>query len=129
MVTVRSHTRINRPAEDVWNVVSDAGNIAAWFPAIKTSSASDSTRQCELADGTPLTEDIIINDSELRRFQYRITGGIPAEDHLGTVDVLDDGAESIVVYTTEVRPDAIADSLGPTVEEGLQGLKQYCETR
>jgi hypothetical protein len=129
MATVRSHTRINRSAGDVWNVVSDAGNIAAWFPAIKTSSASDSARQCELADGTPLTEDIITNDSELRRFQYRITGGIPAEDHLGTVDVLDDGAESIVVYTTEVRPDAIADSLGPTIEEGLQGLKQYCEKR
>lgn len=129
MATVRSHTRINRPAEDVWNVVSDAGNIAAWFPAITTSSASGSTRQCELADGTPLSEEIVTNDPELRRFQYRITGGIPADEHLGTVDVLDDGAESMVVYTTEVRPDALTDTLGPTVEDGLQGLKQYCEKR
>ncbi|WP_116040402.1 SRPBCC family protein [Amycolatopsis palatopharyngis] len=129
MATVRSHTRINRPAEDVWNVVSDAGNIAAWFPAIKTSSASESARNCELADGTRLTEDIVSNDPELRRFQYRITGGVPAEDHLGTVDVLADGGESMVVYTTEVRPDAIADTLGPVIEEGLQGLKQYCESR
>ncbi|WP_219419577.1 SRPBCC family protein [Pseudonocardia nigra] len=69
MATLRSHTRINRPAEDVWAVVSDAGDIAVWFPAVKTSSASGSTRICELADETPLEEEIVTNDPALRRFQ------------------------------------------------------------
>lgn len=127
MATVRSHTRINRSAEEVWNVVSDAGNIAAWFPAVKTSSATGSTRSCELADGTPLEEDIVTSDPMLRRFQYRITGGIPVDAHLGTVDVLDDGQHCMVVYTTEIAPDALAETMGPTIEEGLRGLKRYCE--
>lgn len=67
------------------------------------------------------------NDSELRRFQYRITSGMPVESHLGTVDVLDDDAGALVIYSTEVTPDELADQMGPLIEEGLAGLKQYLE--
>jgi len=129
MATTRSHVRINRSADDVWKVVSDAGNIAAWFPSITTSSVSGTTRSCEMEGGIPLVEEIVTNDPRLRRFQYRITSGVPLESHLGTVDVLDDGTASIVVYTTDVVPDAMADVLGPSIEAGVQGLKQYCENR
>lgn len=127
MATLRTHTTIDRPAQEVWDVVSDAGNISAWFPAIKTSLVTGNSRHCELAGGIPIEEEIITNDPGLRRFQYRITGGIPVESHLGTVDVLDNGPGSLVIYSTEVTPDALADTLGPGVEQGLQGLKQYCE--
>lgn len=127
MATLRTQTTIDRPANEVWNVVSDAGNISAWFPAVKTSTATDSKRDCELADGSPLNEEIVTNDSELRRFQYRITGGMPVESHLGTVDVIDNGSNTMVVYSTEITPDSLADVLGPAVEEGVHGLKQYCE--
>ncbi len=129
MATLRTHTKIDRPADEVWNVVSDAGNISAWFPAVTTSSASDNARSCELVDGTPLEEEIVTNDSRLRRFQYRITGGLAVEQHLGTIDVLDDAEGSTVVYATEVQPDSVADVLGPAIEEGVQGLKKYCEAR
>lgn len=127
MATLRTHTTIDRPAKEVWDVVSDAGNISAWFPAVKTSSASGSARECELADGSPLSEEIITNDPELRRFQYRITGGMPVESHLGTVDVIDNGSNTLVVYSTEITPDSLAGVLGPAVEDGVHGLKEYCE--
>lgn len=127
MATLRSHSRIDRPANEVWDVVSDAGNISAWFPAIKASSVTGNSRHCEVAGGGSLDEEIVTDDPELRRFQYRITGGMPVEFHLGTVDVLEDGAGSLVVYSTEVTPDSLADTLGPAVEEGLKGLKEYCE--
>ncbi len=129
MATLRTHITIDRPADDVWAVVSDAGNISAWFPIVKTSEANDGKRHCELDGDVPLDEEIVTNDPSLRRFQYRITGGgVPAESHLGTVDVLDqDGGRSLVVYSTEVTPDEIADTLGPAIEDGVRGLKQYCE--
>ncbi|MPY84792.1 MAG: SRPBCC family protein [Actinophytocola sp.] len=127
MATLRTHTTIDRPATEVWDVVSDAGNISAWFPAVKTSTATDDARDCELADGSPLNEEIVTNDPELRRFQYRITGGMPVESHLGTVDVIDTGTNTLVVYSTEITPDSLADMLGPAIEEGVQGLKEYCE--
>ncbi len=32
MATLRTHLTINRPADQVWAVVSDAGAISTWFP-------------------------------------------------------------------------------------------------
>lgn len=127
MATLRTHTTIDRPAQEVWNVVSDAGSIATWFPAIKDSQATANARHCVLGDGGTLDEEIITNDDELRRFQYRITSGMPVESHLGTVDVIDNGSNTLVVYSTEITPDSLAGTLGPVIEEGLHGLKQYCE--
>lgn len=129
MATLRTHATIDRPAKEVWEVVSDAGNISAWFPAIKTSSVTGNSRHCEVAGGGSLDEEIVTNDPELRRFQYRITGGMPVESHLGTVDVLDNGSSSLVIYSTEITPDSLADTLGPAIEQGLQGLKEYCESK
>ena len=52
---------------------------------------------------------------------------MPVESHLGTVDVLEDGSGSIVVASTEVTPDGLADVMGPATAGGLQGLKEYVE--
>lgn len=129
MATLRTHLTIDRPADQVWSTVSDAGNISAWFPMVKTSSAEGSGRNCTLDGDVPLEEEIVTDDAELRRFQYRIVGGgVPVESHLGTIDVLDQGGSSLVVYSTEVTPDEIAGTLGPAIEDGLRGLKEYCES-
>jgi hypothetical protein len=118
------------PGEDLWSVVSDAGNISAWFPVVQTSEASRGERHCTLQGDAPLDEEIVNNDPELRRSQYRIVGGgVPVESHVGTVDVLEQEGSSLVVYSTEVTPDEVADTLGPAIEDGVRGLKQYCESR
>ncbi len=85
-------------------------------------------RSCTLAGGNQLEEDVVNVDGELRRFQYRITGGMPVEHHLGTVDVLEDGADgALVVYSTEITPDSLADVIGPSIDGGVQGLKAHLE--
>ncbi len=130
MTTLRTHLTIDRSADDVWSVVSDAGNISAWFPSVQTSSVTGDERHCELEGGIPLHEEIVTNDATLRRFQYRIVGGgVPVSSHLGTVDVLDQGDSSLVIYSTEITPDEIAGALGPAIEDGLRGLKEYCESQ
>lgn len=130
MATIRHHTRIAQPADDVWAAVADAGSIARWFPLIETSSADDGMRHCTLHGGVELEEEIVTSDDDLRRFQYRIVGGDMAVDtHLGTIDVLEDGGGSLVVYSTEVSPDEVADTMGPSLAEGLEGLKQHLENR
>lgn len=130
MATLRTHLTIDRPADEVWSVVSDAGNISAWFPMVQKSEAGGGERHCVLDGDVPLDEEIVTNDGGLRRFQYRITGGgVPVTSHLGTVDVLDQGGTSLVVYSTEVTPDEVAGTLGPAIEDGLRGLKTYCESQ
>lgn len=127
MTTIRKHVRIATPADEVWKIVSDAGSISDWFPTIQSSEASGDTRSCELADGTQLTEEIVTSDDELRRFQYRITDGVPADFHLGTVDVLEDNGGSLVVYSTEIEPNELGPMMDQVLGEGIDGLKQYCE--
>ena len=128
MASLRSTARIARPADQVWEVVSDPAGISAWFPGIEHATAGDGTRSCTLAGGQELQEDVVNVDSDLRRFQYRITGGMPVEHHLGTVDVLEDGPDrSLVVYSTEITPDALADQMGPAIAGGVQGLKAHLE--
>lgn len=128
MASLRTHARIARPADDVWKAVSDPAGISAWFPGIEHATAGDGTRRCTLTGGGQLDEDIVNVDDRLRRFQYRITAGMPVEHHLGTVDVLEDGADaSLVVYSTEITPDSLADLMSPAVEGGVQGLKTHLE--
>ena len=96
---------------------------------VQKSEASAGERHCVLDGDVPLDEEIVTNDGELRRFQYRIVGGgVPVTSHLGTVDVIDQDGSSLVVYSTEVTPDEVAGTLGPAIEDGLRGLKSYCES-
>jgi hypothetical protein len=127
MASLRSIARIARPADEVWKVVSEPAGISAWFPGIEHATAADGARSCTLAGGHELHEDVVNIDAQLRRFQYRITGGLPVDHHLGTVDVLEDGENSLVVYSTEITPDELAEMVGPSVEGGVQGLKAHLE--
>lgn len=128
MATIRHHTQIGRTPDDVWQAVADAGAISTWFPLIQESRAEGDSRFCTLQGGGKLEEQIVTSDDELRRFQYRITGGdMPVEFHLGTVDVIPNGDGSLVVYSTDVTPDEVADQMNGILAEGLQGLKAHLE--
>lgn len=128
MATIRHHARIDRSPDEVWKVVSDAGSISTWFPLIEQSRAEDGVRYCSLQGGGRLEEEIVTSDDRLRRFQYRIVAGdMPVEHHIGTVDVLADGPSSLVVYSTDVAPDEVAEQMDGVLAAGLQGLKTHLE--
>jgi len=129
MATVRHHIRIAAPADEVWKVVSDAPGIAAWFGPIAKASATPTGRVVVLGDGTEIDEDTVTNDPALRRFQYTIKSGLPVEHHIGTFDVLDDGAGSLVIYSADVRPDELGPIFTEVMGQGIRGLKDYCEAR
>jgi hypothetical protein len=128
MATIRHHARIDRAPDEVWAAVSDAGSISTWFPLIEHSRAQDGVRYCSLQGGGKLEEEIVTSDDRLRRFQYRIVAGdMPVEHHIGTIDVLEDGDTSLVVYSTDVTPDEVAAQMDGVLAEGLAGLKVHLE--
>jgi hypothetical protein len=128
MATIRHHARIERAPDEVWKVLSDAGSISTWFPLIEQSRAEDGVRYRSLQGGGKLEEEIVTSDDRLRRFQYRIVAGdMPIEHHIGTIDVLADGQRSLVVYSTDVTPDEVAEQMDGVLAEGLQGLEAHLE--
>lgn len=125
MATVRQHIRIDRPADEVWRLVSDAAALATWFPGIDTVSVDGDVRTCTMG-GLVMRERIVTNDDALRRFQYRIVEGVPVTEHLATIDVLEDGAGSIVVYGADVQPGDGAQ-MSAAFGAALDGLRAALE--
>ncbi|MGB6057721.1 MAG: SRPBCC family protein [Microthrixaceae bacterium] len=130
MATIRRELMIERPADEVWSVVGDAGAIHRWFPGIVSSTYTPSvspntpaTRKVELASGLSLVEEVVTNDPLLRRFQYRITGGA-FKQHLATVDVIEiDEKRCLAVYGTDATPAVMALVLGGASGEALENLR------
>lgn len=127
MTTLRSHVVIDADADAVWKVVSDAANIADWFPAMDSSTGDGTRRTVVLRGGATLIEEIVTSDPELRRFQYRAVGGdLAVSHHLGTIDVIGLGAtRSIVVYSTEIEPESLAVPFEAAISEAVRTLPQH----
>ncbi|MDX6299982.1 MAG: hypothetical protein QOF53_1196 [Nocardioidaceae bacterium] len=128
MASVRVHIRIAAPADVVWKVVSDAANVAAWFPAVAASSVAGTTRSVQLHNGPVITEDIVTSDQVLRRFQHAIRSGLPVDSHLATIDVLEDPSGALVIYGAEVTPPEAASMMAGLLSEALDGLKRFVES-
>lgn len=128
MASVRVHTRIAAPAEEVWKVVSDAGNVSVWFPPIARSSSAGAKRTIQLHNGPVIEEDIVTSDQVLRRFQHAIRSGLPVDTHLATIDVLEDGSGALVVYGADVTPPEAASMMAGILSDALDGLKRYVES-
>ncbi len=71
-----------------------------------------------------MPERLLTVDPTLRRFQYRITAPLFAE-HLSTIDVHDLGdGTSLVVYSVDAEPAALALVIGGAARAGLDGLPE-----
>ena len=131
MASIRVHIRIAASPDAVWKVVADTGNIADWFPAVtKSEQVSPDLRVVELGPDTVFEERIVTLDGGLRRLQYVISAGLPeGMKHLATIDVLEDGAGSLLVYGTDITPDDLAPMINGALAEAIQSLKAYVEAR
>lgn len=127
MASIRYHTRIDRAPDEVWALVSDAGGLEAWFPGVDACSFDGEVRTVSTM-GMEIEERIVLCDPDLRRFQYSIVGGpMVPEHHLATVDVIEDGDGSLLVYACDVRPDDLAALLGPVYQSATEALKNHLE--
>ncbi|CAM8642244.1 PYR_PYL_RCAR_like domain containing protein [Acidimicrobiia bacterium] len=123
MATLRTFARIQRSADDVWKVVGDPSRIIEWFPGLVSVAVEDGVRTLTTKSGLPIVENIVTLDHDMRRFQYSITGPIPVNYHLGTMDVIDDGQPGcLLMYSTEITPEPMAFVLDGVISEGIANL-------
>ena len=75
----------------------------------------------------------VTSDDELRRFQYRVVESPFPLDTFATVDVIEDGDGSLVIYSTEIASldadleRAAVEFVKPNSAGFLRGLKEYLE--
>lgn len=123
MASVRHHARVNAPAADVWEVVRDPAGITEWLPGVD-SVEMDGDERIVSSMGMEIREACTVDD-DLRHFQYTITGG-PAtfDSHLATVDVLEDGDSSIVVYAIHIEPADALPIMDGLAQAGVGALAE-----
>lgn len=127
MGSVRRHVQIDRDPDTVWRLVGDLSRQHEWFP-LSGCRVEGTKRWITLPSGITFEEDIVTHDHALRRFQYRIVGNPGITSHLATCDVLDDGrGGSVVVYSTDMEPEALALVIAGAAGEGLAKLKRMME--
>lgn len=128
MGSIRRHVHIAASADDVWHLVGDPARLHEWFPVTSSEMTAADTRVVTLASGLRFTEHVVTHDHDQRRFQYRIVGTPLVTEHLGTLDVIDDGPDRCtVVYSTDMQPDAMALVIGGAAAAGLRQLKERFE--
>jgi hypothetical protein len=121
----------------VWAVVGDPAAVTTWFPNMVRVEIDGDERTITLASGLPLIERVAVRP-DLRRFQYRLQGALPVEEHLASIDVIpvpdgdghgdgDAHARCLVVYSTDVVPHALAPIIDGAAGEALDSLKQLME--
>ena len=126
MATVRREIRIRRSPDDVWALLRDPMTIADWFPGIVSCALDGRSRTVTMGSGLRLNEEIVTIDDDLRRFQYRIDSPIMSH-HLGTIDVIDDQGDSLVVYGTDISPDPMAYVFSGATGAALATVKAQLE--
>ena len=123
MASVRHHVRIGAAAADVWAVVGRPELLHLWFPGITACTVDGTSRTIVTGNGVSMPEQIVTHDHLLRRFQYRITAPL-FRDHLATIDVLELGDESVVVYSTDAEPAVMALVIGGGTLGALRELER-----
>ena len=126
MTSIRSHVVLDVDADTVWKLLSDAPNVANWFPAIEKSSGDETQRVVVLDGGASIEEVVVTSNPALRRFQYSAVGGdLPIERHLGTIDVIELAPNrSIVVYGTDIEPASLAEAFDGAISAAVAALPQ-----
>ena len=123
---------VNAPIDTVFDVLTDHRGYSRITPlrSSKLEQEGDpapngvgAIRVLSLA-GPPLREQVTEYERP-RRFAYQLLSGAPARDHVGTVDLTEEGAGTRVVYhvrTTPTLPGPLAPAVALVVRLAIGQL-------
>lgn len=92
---VEEAVEINAPAAQVWQKISNFGDLGAWHPAVKSTQITAGTnnkkgamRLLTLQDGGTINEKLLDYNPRKMSFKYAITEGVlPVSSYVSTVSV------------------------------------------
>lgn len=129
MASIRRETVIHANPDAVWDAVRDWGGLHHRLAAgFVTDCRRDGTaRIVTFASGAVLREQILGCDDEHRRLSWSIVDG-PYTHHNGAAEVLAEGHDRTrFVWTTDLRPDALAEATAHAMDQGLTAVKRTLE--
>jgi Polyketide cyclase / dehydrase and lipid transport len=131
MATVRKSVLIERPASDVWDAVSDAGQLHIRVaPGLVTNTTLEdegAVRIVTFANGIVLKEDMISNDAEAMRLAWSAQSD-QWTHHNASLQIFAVGDRRCeAVWTADVLPHAVGAVMEQFLTAGLGAMKAHME--
>lgn len=120
--------RIEHPlawsAAAVWAVVGDPARID-WVPGVESCAMEGDVRRFAMAGAGELAERILLRDPERRRLEYSVIQSTPPlEAHRAAIEVVEQSEGCLLIWETEVRPEAVE----PFIRRSMKGALAQLET-
>ena len=130
MASIRKEIAVSAPADAAWDAVSDYAAIHERLaPGMVTDTRleNDGTvRVVTFADGLVLRERILSVDDKARRFAYSIEGE-PFVHHNASVEIIGDDRRCRLVWTADMLPHEMGQTVSDIMARGLALSKQTIE--
>jgi Polyketide cyclase / dehydrase and lipid transport len=131
MATVRKSVLIERPASDVWDAVSDAGQLhTRVVPGMVTNTTLEDEGEVRIvtfANGIVLKEDMISNDAEAMRLAWSAQSD-QWTHHNASLQIFAAGeGHSEAVWTADVLPHSVGPMMEQFLTAGLGAMKVHME--
>ena len=131
MAAIRRQVVIDADPDAVWDALRDWDalheRLASGF--VTGCRREGTARIVTFASGAVLREEILGCDEEHRRLSWSIVDG-PYTHHNGAAEVLaENEGRARFVWTSDLRPDALADATARAMEQGLVAVKRTLESQ
>jgi hypothetical protein len=125
MGEARAEITIDRPADDVWAVIGNFGELT-WMPGVETCELDGDDRILGMF-GMRIVERQLARDDEERTLTYGIVDGdMKPEVHRATIKVMPAGSGSFVTWDVETD-DNMVEVMQGAYTGALGALKEQLE--
>jgi len=125
MGEARAEITIDRPADDVWAVIGNFGELT-WMPGVETCELDGDDRIIGMF-GMRIVERQLARDDEGRTLTYGIVDGdMKPEVHRATITVMPAGSGSFVTWDVETD-DNMVEVMQGAYTGALGALKEQLE--
>jgi carbon monoxide dehydrogenase subunit G len=128
MVTIRKETQINASPDAAWDALRDVGalhvRLAPGF-VVDTTMDGDA-RVVTFGNGMTAREEIVSVDEATRRVAWAIVGQ-QFHHYNSAAQVFDDDGSTRFVWTTDLLPDGLDDTVDAMMTAGIDVIKKTLE--
>jgi carbon monoxide dehydrogenase subunit G len=130
MASITKERRVNAPVDQVWDAVRDVGAIhRRLVPGFVTDCRMDGedVRVVTFGNGITVRELIVDLDDKQRRLVWSARGG-RLTHHNAVLQVMTDGDGTRLVWTADLLPNEMRDTIDQMIEQGLGAMKRALES-
>lgn len=129
MASVIKEVRIDAAPTDVWSALRDWTALhTRLVPGFVVDTKADGAdRLVTFFNGSTVREILISSDDERRRLVWSVVDG-PYSHYNASAQALPDGTGTRFVWTSDFRPDELAERTDALMERGIQTVKQTLES-